>query len=217
MSVLSELEENNIVSSSLSTFENTMMQQSRQCRRTKGCRSHLCLLLVTLAAFNHDQFDVSAFTYPVIQRSSLTFGKVRDTRKATIGRIASAPVEIVEETGADGPQKQFDSNGKEFEVGKVVRVVSDFKAYHVGKKGFGTFDPETKEFVPAPEAGERGKKCLSVPAGLRGVVTRVYDLDDLDASQPILVKFVKDENADEGYAPPLTFLMHFDNHEVECT
>eukprot|EP00565_Helicotheca_tamesis_P007737 CAMPEP_0185737884 /NCGR_PEP_ID=MMETSP1171-20130828/31515_1 /TAXON_ID=374046 /ORGANISM="Helicotheca tamensis, Strain CCMP826" /LENGTH=143 /DNA_ID=CAMNT_0028408923 /DNA_START=220 /DNA_END=651 /DNA_ORIENTATION=+ len=133
-------------------------------------------------------------------------------------QISSSSVEIADATDSEdeGPLKQFDSNGNEFTVGKVIRVVSDLKAYQVPKSGFGSFDSETKEFMPEADAGERGNKCLVIPAGLRGVVTRVYDLNDLDASQPVLVKFVKGENGDEGYVPPVTFLMHFDNHEVEC-
>lgn len=115
------------------------------------------------------------------------------------------------------PQKQLDSNGNEFTVGRIVRVVaSDLKAYHVMPKGHGKFDPTTKEFIPAPGGGERGVKNLVIPVGLRGVVTRVYDTHDIGSNLPILVKFAPGANVEEGFDPPVPFIMHFDSHEVEC-
>ena len=122
-----------------------------------------------------------------------------------------------DENHDSGPQKQFDSNGKEFTEGVLVRVkIPGLKAYHLSPKGCGTFDPDTKEFIQSTNGGDRGSKCFTVPVGLRGTVIRVYDVTSFDASKPIIVKFMKGENTEEGYAPPITFMMHFDDTEVEC-
>jgi len=119
----------------------------------------------------------------------------------------------VAEEGTPVPQ---DKNGKDFVVGAIVRVtVENLKAFQVPPKGFGTFD-ENKNFVPASDTVERGKKNLAVPVGLRGVVNKVYDVDEVSANWPIQVKFMPSKNADEGYDPPVAFLMHFEPHEVEC-
>ena len=116
-----------------------------------------------------------------------------------------------EEENEKEPAKQLDSNGNEITVGKVLRITKELKAFHVSKKGFGKFDTETKEFVPDAEVG-----FLTIPIGLRGVATRVYDVNNSDANKPIRMKFVAGENAEEGYSPPITFSMHFDSKEVEC-
>lgn len=108
-----------------------------------------------------------------------------------------------------------DQNGKAFEVGAIVRVVTESKAYQVPVKGFGSFN-EDKEFVAAPEDAPRGTKNLVLPVGMRGVVTKVYDIDDISANFPIQVKFMPGKNTEEGYDPPVAFIMHFDTFEIEC-
>ena len=113
------------------------------------------------------------------------------------------------------PNKLFDSNGEEFVEGGVVRVVQQLKAYHLSRKGFGKFNEETKEFIPSPKDANRADSSLQIPAGLRGVIKRVYDINEFDANQPVLVKFVPGENVDE-YDTPLTFMMHFHEYELEC-
>jgi hypothetical protein len=118
------------------------------------------------------------------------------------------------------PVEILDKNGKVIEVGSVVRVaVENLKAYQVPAKSFGTFN-ENKEFVPAPADAPRGTKNLVLPIGLRGVVSKVYDGDDISANFPIQVKFMpadKGGNADEGYDAPVALIMHFDPNEIECT
>lgn len=111
--------------------------------------------------------------------------------------------------------KLLDRNDNEFQVGCIVRVNSSTKkAFHVSKKAYGYFNEE-KEFIPCVDATERTDRCLLVPEGLRGTVTRIYDINDLSTNFPILVKFVKGENVEEGYSSPQTFTMHFDTTEVD--
>uniref|UniRef100_A0A7S2A786 Ferredoxin thioredoxin reductase alpha chain domain-containing protein n=1 Tax=Trieres chinensis TaxID=1514140 RepID=A0A7S2A786_TRICV len=119
------------------------------------------------------------------------------------------------EEAAPGPARQVDSNGTELAEGQIVRVIVAMKAFHVPKKDRGKFDPETKAFVPAETDKKRGDNCLEVPVGMRGVVTRVYDTNDISASHPVLVKFAPGEHSGDGYDPPATFLMHFRSKEVE--
>mmetsp|Transcript_24083 Transcript_24083/g.33660 ORF Transcript_24083/g.33660 Transcript_24083/m.33660 type:complete len:181 (-) Transcript_24083:118-660(-) len=119
----------------------------------------------------------------------------------------------IEEEKTPAPK---DKNGIDFVVGSVIRVTAEnVKAFQVPPKGFGTFD-ESKAFVPASNTGERGLKNLALPIGLRGVVTKVYDIDEVSANWPIQVKFMPGKNTDEGYDPPVAFLMHFEEHELEC-
>jgi hypothetical protein len=106
-------------------------------------------------------------------------------------------------------------NGDTISVGSVVRVaVEKVKAHQVPAKGRGEFN-EKKEFVPAPTDGERATKNLLLPAGLRGVVTKVYDVKKISSNFPIQVKFTPGENTDEGYDPPVAFLMHLGTREIE--
>jgi hypothetical protein len=123
---------------------------------------------------------------------------------------------MVAEPVTMGPPIQLDSNGKEYTVGCVVRVALPLKAFQVPRKARGSFDPETKAFVPRPEdRTERKHQCLELSPGLRGVVKRVYDTVELGPNLPVYVKFTPGENLDEGYDTPVPFLMHFDNHELE--
>jgi hypothetical protein len=109
-----------------------------------------------------------------------------------------------------------DKNGNLFVVGGVVRIcASGLKAFQTNSKGFGRYNAE-KEFVPDSGADAGAKKCLELPEGLRGVVTKVYDERVISANLPIQVKFASGAHADEGYDAPTTFLMHFAPEEVEC-
>lgn len=116
------------------------------------------------------------------------------------------------------PILQFDRNGKQFVKGAIVRVVQTTRAYQVNQNSHGTFNKETKLFEPAMESPDT-PNCvgfLELPPGFRGQVMRVYDIEDHDATHPVVVKFTKGKNTEEGYEPPCTFLMHFESHEVEC-
>ena len=80
-----------------------------------------------------------------------------------------------------------DKNGAPITEGTIVRVaVENLKAYHCQAKGRGSFN-EKKEFVAAPESSERATKCLVLPIGMRGVVTRVFDKSKLSCNFPIQV------------------------------
>eukprot|EP00978_Attheya_sp_CCMP212_P001520 scaffold3150_cov51-Attheya_sp.AAC.12 len=142
-------------------------------------------------------------------------------RSLSVGRpsswVARRHYNMVAEPVTMGPPIQLDSNGKEYIVGCVVRVALPLKAFQVKRKGRGSFDPETKAFVPRPEdVTERKELCLELPPGLRGVVQRVYDTEELGPNFPVYVKFTPGENVDsDGYDTPVPFLMHFDNHELE--
>lgn len=105
-----------------------------------------------------------------------------------------------------------DANGKVFEIGCDVRVVADnMKAFQVSPKGRGYFNDQ-KEFVPVEEGPP--SKYLLLPVGLRGTVTKVYNVDEISANFPVQVKFTPGSGGD--YDPPVTFLMHFECDEIEC-
>ena len=118
------------------------------------------------------------------------------------------------------PVEIKDKNGEMIGVGSVIRVaVENLKAHQVPAKAYGSFN-EDKEFVPADEGVSRSGKNLILPVGLRGVVSKVYNTEDISANLPIQVKFTpadKGGNDEEGYDPPVAFMMHFNPREVECT
>jgi hypothetical protein len=100
-----------------------------------------------------------------------------------------------------------DANGKEFVTGGVIRIASDgLKAYQVPLKGRGRFDGG--KFM------EHDKPYMSLPVGLRGVVTKVYDVDEVSANFPVQVKFSPGENVDK-VDTPIQFIMHFLPTEIE--
>ncbi len=125
----------------------------------------------------------------------------------------------------DGTQKQektteiapvLDAKGQVVTVGAVVRVaVGGLEAYQISPKAKGAFN-EKKEFVPdTSESLPIGRRCLLLPVGLRGVVNKLYNVDEVSANFPIQVKFTPGSHTEEGYDTPAAFLMHFDTHEVE--
>lgn len=118
------------------------------------------------------------------------------------------------------PTKLMDGNNVEFTQGCTVQTTRELKAYHVGKKGSGTYD-DGNSFVPLDweKEGEDGipreRRCLVMPKGFRGVVTRVYDVSEFDASLPVLVKFTAGDSLGGMFEPPVTFSMHLEENEVE--
>jgi hypothetical protein len=108
-----------------------------------------------------------------------------------------------------------DKSGKEITMGAVVRVCTDgLQAFQIAPKGQGSYD-ESKQFVPLPKGSTTGK-YLIVPAGLRGVVTKIYDMEVISANFPVQVKFQPGEHLEDGYEAPMAFLMHFLPEELEC-
>ena len=109
-----------------------------------------------------------------------------------------------------------DANGNEFTVGAVVRVcVEGLKTFQISPKGLGYYDDE-KNFVLETVEPDTEKGSLKLPIGLRGTVTKVYDEREISANYPVQVKFEPSVNTEEGYDPPVVFLMHFMAHELEC-
>ena len=110
-----------------------------------------------------------------------------------------------------------DSKGNDLTVGSIVRVATaGLKAYQVNAKAHGSF--VEGKFVHTPEGPTpRGKRNLELPVGIRGVVAKLYDVEDVAANFPIQVKFEAGRYNDvEGFDPPITFLMHFTESEVEA-
>jgi hypothetical protein len=124
---------------------------------------------------------------------------------------------FVESTPSSEPIVQVlnDKSGKEITSGAVVRVtVEGLKAFQIAPKGQGCYD-SAKQFVPTPKESTTGK-YLIVPAGLRGVVTKIYDMEVISANFPVQVKFQPGEHVEEGFEAPMAFLMHFLPEELEC-
>mmetsp|Transcript_23002 Transcript_23002/g.35476 ORF Transcript_23002/g.35476 Transcript_23002/m.35476 type:complete len:189 (+) Transcript_23002:136-702(+) len=150
----------------------------------------------------------------ISKRNIFSTTATKTTDSLHISKRFSVALSSATEATVEAP-KLYDPNGKEFVEGSVVRVIKSLKAYHVPPKLFGGFDEVTKVFIPGPEVGNRGSKCLVVPVGMRGRVIRVYDVEDLGPAHPVVVIFEPGENADEGYETPLQFKMHFDTFELE--
>ena len=110
-----------------------------------------------------------------------------------------------------------DTHGNNIAVGSVVRISApNLKAYQVQPKAFGQF--QDGKFVPlSSESKERSMKNLVLPVGMRGVVTKVYDSEGAVSSNlPVQVKFVPGQHVEEGFDPPVPFLMHFETFEIDA-
>eukprot|EP00527_Entomoneis_sp_CCMP2396_P006139 CAMPEP_0198143950 /NCGR_PEP_ID=MMETSP1443-20131203/11964_1 /TAXON_ID=186043 /ORGANISM="Entomoneis sp., Strain CCMP2396" /LENGTH=195 /DNA_ID=CAMNT_0043807259 /DNA_START=211 /DNA_END=798 /DNA_ORIENTATION=- len=165
---------------------------------------------------------VMAFTVPASTAftvaASLGERSVASSSRCGTRTYESSPLiseireENIKEDGAAPEAEVFsDANGMEFAVGNVARVCKkNVKAYQVPKSGKGSFN-KNKEFVPDEES-----KYLILPVGLRGIITKLYNVEEVSANFPILVKFVPGELTDEGYSTPVKCLMHFSPNEVEC-
>jgi hypothetical protein len=157
--------------------------------------------------------STTAFTF--VQRPTVagvtSFSSMVTTPRCR-AMMASSPV-----ASSSDPIAQVleDKSGKEITTGAVVRVCVDgLQAFQIPPKGQGSYD-ESKQFVPLPEGSTTGK-YLIVPAGLRGVVTKIYDMEVITANFPVQVKFQPGEHVEEGYEAPNAFLMHFLPEELEC-
>jgi hypothetical protein len=110
-----------------------------------------------------------------------------------------------------------DIKGNELKVGSIIKVATaGLKAYQVNLKGQGSF--LDGKFIPSPEGPTpRGRRNLELPVGMRGIVQKLYDVDDVSANFPVQVKFEPGKyNDDEGVDPPISFLMHFATSEIEA-
>lgn len=109
-----------------------------------------------------------------------------------------------------------DSKGNDLRIGTIIKVTTEnLKAYQVNKKGQGSF--VDGKFVKAAEGTtERGKKNLVVPVGMCGIVTKLYNVEDVAANCPICARFEPGQHNDDGFDPPVKFLMHFTGSEIEA-
>jgi hypothetical protein len=117
--------------------------------------------------------------------------------------------------GSEGKEELSDENKAIFQVGCTVQVISETRAFQVPRKVMGCF--QDGSFVPLDFDKDvpRRDMCLVLPKGMRAKVARVYDLDEFDASLPIVCKFEEGNGFGGECAPPATFTMHFDTHEVD--
>jgi len=104
---------------------------------------------------------------------------------------------------------------QKYPVGAMAKIsIPTLKAFHINKKARGTFSEETKAFQ-ADESSDH----LKLPVGLTGTISRVYDLEELGANFPIIVKFgfggEGDERSEFKLPPGVKLTMHFDSDEVE--
>lgn len=185
------------------------------------------LVLLMAALFGMDFVD--AFALSSMPSAFFALVPHRDRASVTVANkpLVAAPLFMAEDLFADIAvtvrtsdfhdtfgETAVDKNGKEFTVGCVVRVCKDgLKAFQINVKGQGAYDDD-KNFVP--DVSDERKKCLVLPSGLRGTVTKVYDENVVSANYPIQVKFTPGTNTEEGYDIPTALLMHFMPQELEC-
>ncbi len=153
-----------------------------------------------------NRFYATAFTIQNINPSS-SFAHVKTRQSMVSDQIVSSGT----------TQKITDSNGVEFTEGCTIQICSEVKAYQVPKKGFGSFDAESNKFIPLDGVDDAARvdRCLVIPKGMRGKITKVYDMSEYDASLPLIAKFQDGEGFGGSFEPPMTFLMHFDTFEIE--
>lgn len=147
-------------------------------------------------------------------RSVSQDGWVRASRRTSIQAMDFSFAEDFKPEEKVAEKKKEDPTAA-FIVGAVVRIAKSVKAYQVSPKGFGSYDDD-KNFVPLQKsATDRASKNLQVPVGFRGVVTKVYNSGDLSANFPVQVKFEPGKHTEEGYDPPVLFLFHLSQRELE--
>jgi hypothetical protein len=154
-------------------------------------------------AFSRPPFVSTCRQHSIVSQSSLSM---------IGGALFSEPVKtLVSKT-----DEVFDKNGKRIVVGDVVRITVDgLKQFQIPTKGFGSFDSQ-KNFVKDESTDKSIKKYFALPIGLRGVVIKVYNIDEVSANFPVQVRFESGKHIEEGYDPPSPFTMHFMTNEIEC-
>lgn len=109
-----------------------------------------------------------------------------------------------------------DNKGNDIQVGSIVKVSAEgLKAYQVNKKGQGSF--VDGKFVPIGDDEGRKSKNLVLPVGMAGIVTKLYNTEEVSANFSVQAKFIPGKyNDDSGIDPPVAFLMHFATQEIEA-
>lgn len=135
------------------------------------------------------------------------------------GRPSTTPLQMGSGFMDDSTETAHkDGNGVEFTEGVIVQLTADTKCYQAPRKAMGTYTDDGT-FVPLDwekEGGvQRVERCCVLPKGTRAMVSRVYDISEFDASQPIVAKFQAGNAHDGVVEPPATFFMHFESHEIE--
>lgn len=153
----------------------------------------------------------------IFYTSSFTIQNTVNSRRST---SASTSKHMVSNSiGSMDNSKVVDHKGTEFTPSCTIQTVSEIKAYQVARKGYGSYDEETKSFNPVDieniESVARVDRCLVLPKGSRATVTKVYNLDEYDATSPVVAKFLNKDGLGGDYVVPVTFLMHFETHEIE--
>lgn len=157
-------------------------------------------------------YNIAAFT---IQN-----GVTPTTQYSQMCRRSSIQYNMVSDPLISSDSSQIlDGNGVAFTEGCTIQIIKEVKAFHVAKKGFGSFDQETKSFIPLGvkdvKSTPRVDRCLILSKGVRGIAKKVYDIGEYDATAPIVARFDAGESLGGDLVSPVTFLMHFETDEVE--
>jgi hypothetical protein len=183
---------------------NTSIQYINQSTSKQMKQSRSIHLLIQLVSVLLVTTRVTAFSLvpPSIAPNVLSSKANARLSTTVLHEVQIENAEIVHHSVQDG-------QGRPITVGTIVRIAVDgLKAYQIAPKGQGSYNAQ-KEFVA-------GSKYLVLPVGLRGVVQKVYDIDNVSANFPVQVKFEPGQHTEEGFDPPTAFLMHFLEAEVEC-
>ena len=112
------------------------------------------------------------------------------TRMVKISELKMSLDESLATTEVEEVTTVEDRQGNTIGVGSVIRIAVDkLKAYQVPAKGQGLFN-DNKEFVPAPQDSPRGSRNLVLPVGLRGEVTKIYDVEQISSKLSSRVEMV---------------------------
>lgn len=152
--------------------------------------------------------NASAFTYT--QEPSTVTRKMSQLQMSDFFADAT-PQKVVEE------KVHEDSNGKVISPGTFIAISSpNIRAHSVHRSLYGSFDTDTKEFIPQDEeTSTRKTSCLILPVGLRGEVLKTFNTNEWDRTHPILVKFTAGGGGESGYNLAKQFNLHVDADEIE--
>lgn len=171
------------------------------------CRRSIALLSLCGAAA---VLNASAFTYT--QEPSTVTRKMSQVLHMSDFFADATPQKVVEENVV-----HEDSNGKVISPGTFIAISSpNIRAHSVHRSLYGSFNTDTKEFIPQDEeTSTRKTSCLILPVGLRGEVLKTFDTNEWDRTHPILVKFTAGGGGESGYNLAKQFNLHVDADEIK--